>query len=88
MEKTRRRGKVFVDWLQNDPTRQTVAPYSLRGLPWPTVATPVTWAEVEQAVEERRPERLAFLAEDVLERLDRKGDVFLGVLELEQMLPL
>jgi LigD-like primase-polymerase len=48
-------GKVYVDWLQNDATRQTVAPYSLRGLPVPTVATPVTWDEVERAVDEDDP---------------------------------
>ena len=82
MEKTRRAGKVFVDWLQNDPTRQTVAPYSLRGLPWPTVAAPVTWEEVERAGP------LTFLADDVLKRLDRDGDLFADVLELEQALPL
>jgi bifunctional non-homologous end joining protein LigD len=87
MEKTRRAGKVFVDWLQNDATRQTVAPYSLRGLPWPTVAAPVTWDEVERAAAAGRPEALTFLAEDVLERLDRDGDRFADVLELQQTLP-
>ncbi len=76
-----RRGKVLVDWLQNDPTRSTVAPYSLRGLPWPTVATPVTWHEVEQG------EPLVFLGDDVLERIDRDGDLFEGVLTLRQELP-
>lgn len=88
MEKARRAGKVFVDWLQNDPTRQTVAPYSLRGVPWPTVAAPVTWDEVERAATEKRPEALTFLAEHVLERLDRDGDLFADVLVLEQTLPL
>jgi bifunctional non-homologous end joining protein LigD len=87
MAKSRRGGKVFVDWLQNDPTRQTVAPYSLRGLPWPTVSTPVAWDEVERAAAERRPESLTFLAEDVLERLEHEGDLFAEVLELEQSLP-
>lgn len=81
VDKSRRAGKVFVDWLQNDPTRQTVAPYSLRGLTWPTVATPVTWDEVERA------DALTFLGEDVLERIERKGDLFAGVLTLEQELP-
>jgi len=79
--KSRRAGKVFLDWLQNDPTRQTVAPYSLRGLPWPTVATPLTWDEVERA------EALTFLGEDVLARVERDGDLFAEVLTLEQGLP-
>jgi bifunctional non-homologous end joining protein LigD len=87
MEKSRRFGKVFVDWLQNDPTRQTVAPYSLRGVPFPTVATPVGWGEVEAACAERRPEALRFLGDGVLERVDRLGDLFAPMLGLEQALP-
>jgi bifunctional non-homologous end joining protein LigD len=87
MKKERRAGKVFVDWLQNDATRQTVAPYSLRGTPWPVVATPVTWEEVERAAAGGRPELLTFLADDVIDRLDSFGDAFADVLELEQVLP-
>jgi bifunctional non-homologous end joining protein LigD len=71
-----RPGKVYVDWLQNDPSRQMVAPYSLRGLPWPTVATPVRWKEVERAAEEGRPELLFFTPQDVHERIARDGDLF------------
>jgi bifunctional non-homologous end joining protein LigD len=67
---------VLVDWLQNDPARSTVAPYSLRGTAWPTVSTPITWDEVETCARERRPELLTFLASDVLDRVDRVGDVW------------
>jgi bifunctional non-homologous end joining protein LigD len=81
VDRSRRGGKVFIDWLQNDPTRQTVAPYSLRGLPWPTVATPVTWDELE------RGDPLVFLGDDVLERIERAGDLFEDVLTLRQELP-
>ena len=81
VDKSRRGGKVFVDWLQNDPTRQTVAPYSLRGLEWPTVAAPVNWDELE------RGDALTFLGEDVLERIERDGDLFADVLTLRQELP-
>ncbi|MFL5933935.1 MAG: non-homologous end-joining DNA ligase [Gaiellaceae bacterium] len=81
MRRDLRPGKVFVDWLQNDVTRQTVAPYSLRGLPLPTVATPVSWDEVEQAVDERRPEPLVFTLRHVLERLEREGDALAALLE-------
>jgi bifunctional non-homologous end joining protein LigD len=87
MEKSRRAGKVFIDWLQNDATRQTVAPYSLRAMAWPTVATPVTWDEVERATEEKSGEVLTFLADDVLVRLEQDGDLFAEVLALEQTLP-
>jgi bifunctional non-homologous end joining protein LigD len=81
VDKLRRAGKVFLDWLQNDATRQTVAPYSLRGLPWPTVAAPVTWGEVESG------DTLTFLGEDVLARVERDGDLFADVLTLAQELP-
>ena len=82
-----RRGKVLVDWLQNDPTRSTVAPYSLRGMPWPTVSTPVTWGEIEHALHDRSAGQLTFLANDALGRLERFGDLFRPVLEVEQRLP-
>jgi bifunctional non-homologous end joining protein LigD len=76
MRKDLRRGKVYVDWLQNDPTRQTVAPYSLRGLPWPTVAAPLRWDEVEHAVSTGHTERLVITPVDIAARLDRHGDLF------------
>jgi bifunctional non-homologous end joining protein LigD len=87
MRKAERPGKVYVDWLQNDPSRQTVAPYSLRGLAVPTVATPVTWDEVAQAVEADDPGSLTFLPGDVLDRVDRLGDLFAPVRGLRQQLP-
>jgi bifunctional non-homologous end joining protein LigD len=82
-----REGRVLVDWLQNDATRSTVAPYSLRAAPWPTVSTPVSWEEVEAALAARRPELLTFTATALLDRLALVGDRFRGVLELEQELP-
>ena len=71
-----RAGRVLVDWLQNDETRSTVAPYSLRGVAYPTVSMPVTWDEVERCARERRPELLVFLAADVSPRIARYGDLF------------
>lgn len=79
-QRAARPGRVLVDWRQNDPTRSVVAPYSLRGTAWPTVSTPVTWEEVERCARERSPELLTFLARDVVERLDRHGDLFAPVL--------
>jgi bifunctional non-homologous end joining protein LigD len=76
MRRAARAGKVYVDWLQNDPTRQTVAPYSLRGVPWPTVATPLRWEELERAAAECEEELLVFTAPDVVQRIERDGDLF------------
>jgi bifunctional non-homologous end joining protein LigD len=84
MRRESRVGKVYVDWLQNDPSRQTVAPYSLRGMPWPTVAAPLTWREVEEAVADGQPERLTILAEEIPARLERYGDLFEPLLHADR----
>jgi bifunctional non-homologous end joining protein LigD len=87
MRKSTRAGKVFVDWVQNDAARSTVAAYSLRGTGWPTVSTPVTWDEVGRALAVGKPELLTFETAAVLRRLDGVGDLFRPVEELEQALP-
>jgi bifunctional non-homologous end joining protein LigD len=84
MTRAKRAGKVFVDWSQNSRHKTTVSVYSLRALPEPTVSTPLTWDEVEAATE---PDDLVFRAGDVLERVSEHGDLFAGVVELEQRLP-
>jgi bifunctional non-homologous end joining protein LigD len=86
MAKSRRGGRVFVDWGQNDAGKSTVAPYSLRGLPVPTVSTPVTWDEVEGVAASGDPGVLTFLPTDVVRRLEG-GDLFAPVLRVEQTLP-
>ncbi len=82
-----RAGKVLVDWLQNDPMRSTVAPYSLRATPWPVVSMPVAWEEVRDALEARREEALVFTPAAARQRLERLGDLHAPVLALEQELP-
>ena len=82
-----RGGKVLLDWLQNDPARSTVAPYSLRALPWPTVSTPVTWEEVETTAMTGAAEPLTFTAADVVRRVAAHGDLFRPALETKQRLP-
>ena len=79
MRKSLRRGKVLIDWSQNHPAKTTVAAYSLRGRPEPTVSTPVTWEEVQRCADRGRPELLRFTADDVLDRVDRLGDLFAPV---------
>lgn len=85
MKKELRHGKVFIDWSQNDEKKTTVSVYSLRAREAPTVSTPVTWEEVEQAWQKREPLRFDFA--DVLRRVDAMGDLFAPVLTLKQQLP-
>jgi bifunctional non-homologous end joining protein LigD len=87
MKKVERRGKVFVDWSQNHQRKTTIAVYSLRARERPTVSTPVTWEEVEGAAEREDAASLVFETGDVLVRIERHGDLFAPVLELEQELP-
>ena len=87
MAKDVRKGKVFVDWSQNDQHKTTVAVYSLRAKERPTVSTPVTWDEVEAAEESGDADSLRFEAPEVNERLSEHGDLFAPVLDLVQELP-
>ncbi len=85
MEKRLRKGKVFVDWSQNDDKKTTVNVYSLRAKEQPTVSTPVIWAEVATALKKKKP--LSFEADEVLKRVEKLGDLFAPVLTLKQKLP-
>ncbi|MCU1492671.1 MAG: polymerase LigD, polymerase domain protein [Acidimicrobiaceae bacterium] len=76
MRKDLREGRVLIDWSQNHPAKTTVAAYSLRARPEPTVSTPVTWDEVADCARSGDAQRLRFLAGEVLERVERLGDLF------------
>jgi bifunctional non-homologous end joining protein LigD len=73
MAKKARPGKVLIDWSQNNPSKTTVAPYSLRARERPTVSTPLQWKEVEAC---EHPDDLVFTAQDVLARVEKRGDLF------------
>ncbi len=75
--KALRTGKVLIDWSQNNGSKTTVAPYSLRARQFPTVSTPVSWDEVEAC---RQPQDLFFTADMVLDRVARHGDLFAPLL--------
>jgi bifunctional non-homologous end joining protein LigD len=83
-KKELRKGKVLIDWSQNDEHKTTVSVYSLRARERPTVSTPLDWDELETA---ESPDDLAFTADEVLERVEDRGDLFSPVRELEQQLP-
>ena len=80
-KKELRKGKVLIDWSQNDEHKTTVSVYSLRARPRPTVSTPVRWEELED------PEALSFTSDEVLARIEHDGDLFEPVHSLQQALP-
>jgi bifunctional non-homologous end joining protein LigD len=69
MTKSLRTGKVFLDWSQNNASKTTIAPYSLRGREHPTVAAPRTWEEISD------PDLRHLRFDEVLERVDKHGDL-------------
>lgn len=87
MKKALRVNKVLVDWSQNDDHKTTICVYSLRAKERPTVSTPVEWAEVERCLKKKDPKLLVFDSNDVLKRVEKKGDLFEPVLKLKQKLP-
>ncbi|ASW53319.1 non-homologous end-joining DNA ligase [Plantactinospora sp. KBS50] len=80
MAKKLRPGKVFIDWSQNSAAKTTVTAYSLRAAARPTVSTPLTWDEVEDAVAAGGAVR-QFTAAEVLARVDGYGDLMADLLD-------
>jgi bifunctional non-homologous end joining protein LigD len=87
MTRSKRPGKVFIDWSQNDRHKTTVCVYSLRLRERPTVSTPLVWSEVEAAFDAGDDEALTFEAGDVLARVAEHGDLYADSLALHQNLP-
>ena len=87
MAKDQRPGQVFVDWSQNDSHKTTVCAYSLRIRERPTVSTPVTWDEVDDALDAGDADALTFEAADVLDRVEELGDLYADTLTVQQELP-
>ncbi|MCC3278742.1 ATP-dependent DNA ligase [Arthrobacter sp. zg-Y40] len=73
MKKTLRKGKVLVDWSQNNGNKTTICPYSLRGRFHPTVAAPRTWSELDD------PDLAQLDYEQVMERVRSGPDPLAGM---------
>ena len=78
MARAERSGRVFIDTSQNDPGKQTVAPYSLRATRIPLVSAPLRWDELD-AVAPIQPR-------EMIKRIGKHGDLFAAVLALRQSL--
>jgi bifunctional non-homologous end joining protein LigD len=87
MERSKRPEKVLIDWSQNTASKTTVAVYSVRALPQPSVSTPVTWDELDDALAADDASALRFDPDQVLERIERVGDLHRPVIEVAQELP-
>jgi bifunctional non-homologous end joining protein LigD len=86
MSKSVRKGKVFVDWSQNDEHKTTICVYSLRAKEEPTVSTPVTWDEVANCLKKKKADLLKFRSDKVIPRIEKTGELFEPVEQLKQKL--
>ena len=87
MSKAARKGKVFVDWSQNDEHKTTICVYSLRAKEEPTVSTPVAWDEVENCLKKKKGGLLKFRSDKTIARVKKMGDLFEPLEKLKQKLP-
>jgi bifunctional non-homologous end joining protein LigD len=67
MSKSRRRGRIFVDWLRNERGSTAIAPYSTRARENGPVATPVSWDELASLEAAN-----SFRIDEVVKRLEKK----------------
>ena len=67
----RRRGRIYLDFLQNRIGQTMAAVYAVRPRPGATVSTPLRWSEVNQKLDPK-----AFTIKTILRRIDRLGDLW------------
>jgi len=70
-----RKGKMYIDFLQNRPQATISAPYSLRPKPGATVSMPLHWEEVKKGLQ-----MSDFTIFNVMDRIKSEGDLFKPVL--------
>jgi len=71
----KRKGELYIDYLQNRPKATLAAPYAVRPKPGATVSMPLHWHEVEKGLQLRD-----FTIFNAIERLEKEGDLFKPVL--------
>jgi bifunctional non-homologous end joining protein LigD len=73
---SKRGNKLYIDPNQNDEADTVAAPYSVRPFHHPTVSTPLEWREINDQLDP-----LNFDIYNILERIEKKGDLFTGVMD-------
>lgn len=83
MSKSKRQGKIFVDYLRNSRGATFIAPYSTRAREGATIAMPIAWEDLSPNFD---PER--FTVRSVTKYLKgRRVDPFASLLQTRQKLP-
>jgi len=87
MAKEYRKGKVFINWAQNDSSKTMVCVYSLRAREKPVVSFPLSWKELENSAGLGNPAKLEIMHSEAVRRAEKKGDLFQEVIVKKQKLP-
>ena len=87
MAKEYRKGKVFINWSQNDASKTMICVYSLRAREKPFVSFPLAWGELEHLAGEGDPEKFQIIHAEAVHRAETMGDLFREMLVKEQRLP-
>jgi len=87
MPKEQRRGRVFINWSQNDSSKTMICVYSLRARTEPIVSFPLTWNEVESLEAEGDPKKFEITHSEAVGRTEKVGDLFGDMILKEQKLP-
>jgi bifunctional non-homologous end joining protein LigD len=80
--KDKRGGRLYVDYGQNGEGRTIVSPYTIRARDGAVVSTPIAWDELDEELDPTR-----FTIRTVLARIEKRGDLFAGVLRGTKKLP-
>ena len=79
---SKRKGRLYLDCLQNGYGKTIVAPYSLRAADGAPVSAPLEWSEVTRKLDPSR-----FNLRTMPNRIAKKGDLFRAALEGGVSLP-
>ena len=66
MKKSKRKGKIFIDWVRNIKGSTSVAPYSIRLRRKATVSMPIKWSELDKV----KPDEITI--KEAIKRIRRK----------------
>jgi bifunctional non-homologous end joining protein LigD len=73
---SKRKDKIYIDFMQNSKGQTIAAPYSVRPRPLATVSTPLLWNEVNHQLS---PEQ--FTIKNMIQRLKKTGDIWRPVIK-------
>jgi bifunctional non-homologous end joining protein LigD len=81
ISKAERTGRIFIDYLRNDPTSTAVGPYSTRSRPGAPVAMPFDWAALDRPLDPK-----AFTVKTAAEWIATTPDPWADIFDVRQQL--